>query len=1004
MSVRSVIVRLEAEVAGYVAGMGKAASATDKVGKANQQMGPQTKQAHEQASQAAQKHKDAAEQVGQTAVVAGAATVAGVGLAIKTYADFDKQMSSVKAATHETAGNMDALRDAAVAAGSDTAFSAVEAAQGIEELAKAGVATKDILGGGLAGALDLAAAGSLEVGTAAEIAASALTQFKLSGDKVPHLADLLAAGAGKAQGSVEDLGAALNQSGLVASSTGATIEETTGALAAFASAGLTGSDAGTSFKTMLMALNPSSEAAATLMEDLGISAYDANGEFIGMSEYAGVLQGALKDMSSEQRNATLKTLFGTDAVRAANVMYEQGEAGIQKWEEAVNDAGYAAETAAAMQDNLAGDLEKLGGAFDTVLLQSGSGANAVLRDMVQALEGVIDGVGQIPAPVLSVATMLAGVVGGAALLGGGLITVLPKIRDTRDAMKTLAPAGSKVNGVLSRTGSIAGKAATGIALLGTASALAAPLLDKIGKPVGETAEALKSFAGEAGQGAITADTLNKSFQDLVESKEGVGAFQSAIEGIADPGLWGNIDNVSVGIIKTVTLGMADVSSTTEKARERFKGLGEQLASLEPGRAADAFQSMALKTDGSSESLKRLLEYMPAYRKSLEEQAKAAGVATDDQSLLDLALGDTKIATDEVTGAVGVYKDAADGAKPISEEVAKALEDIGVNAEGAAVDLVKFADAMLAAGLNQLSARDAARNLESAIDAVTTSITTNGTTLDITTEKGRNNQAALDGIAGAGLQVVKANAANGESQKVLQGNLRTTYDSLVAGAKQFGLTDDEAIALARDILKVPPKVNIDSWMSNAAKKMADDTKAAADAVDGRVINITVATHRTETTLQKVIREISTKPAAGEGTVLLPVKGGKAAGGAVSGPGTSTSDEAGLYRLADGEHVFDSGDVKKMGGQQAVYKFRQQLQASAFPGMAGGGAVGTRAAATQLMAHSFTAPNVSLEGLTVMVTNPFTGEQVRGMVTSVARHEATGAVTAADSQSKYMRKGR
>ena len=107
-------------------------------------------------------------------------------------------------------------------------------------MAKAGVSTKDILGGGLKGALSLAAAGSLDVAEAAEISASALTQFKLSGDKIPHLADLLAAGAGKAQGSVQDLGAALNQSGLVAASTGLSIEETTGVLAAFASAGVDG--------------------------------------------------------------------------------------------------------------------------------------------------------------------------------------------------------------------------------------------------------------------------------------------------------------------------------------------------------------------------------------------------------------------------------------------------------------------------------------------------------------------------------------------------------------------------------------------------------------------------------------------------------------------------------------------------------------------------------------------------------------------------------------------
>jgi TP901 family phage tail tape measure protein len=150
------------------------------------------------------------------------------------------------------------LRQAALAAGKDTQYSATQAAQGVTQLSKAGVSTANILGGGLKGALSLAAAGQMDVGAAAETAASAMTQFKLRGDQLPHVADLLAAGAGKAQGSVQDLSMALNQSGLIASQTGLSIEDTTGTLAAFASAGLLGSDAGTSFKTMLQALqNPS---------------------------------------------------------------------------------------------------------------------------------------------------------------------------------------------------------------------------------------------------------------------------------------------------------------------------------------------------------------------------------------------------------------------------------------------------------------------------------------------------------------------------------------------------------------------------------------------------------------------------------------------------------------------------------------------------------------------------------------------------------------------------
>jgi TP901 family phage tail tape measure protein len=853
MAERRVKVVFSAEIQNYKASMEAAAQATEKTKKAAEDSGKASEKASKtsadgakEAAAAQEKHRAAVEEVGRVSTLAGAAILAGVGLAVKAYADFDKQMSSVDAATHETTENMGRLRQAAIDAGSDTAFSAAEAAQGIEELAKAGVSTDDVLSGGLKGSLDLAAAGSLEVGEAAEIAASALTQFKLKGDKIPHLADLLAAGAGKAQGSVRDLGAALNQSGLVAASTGLTIEETTGALAAFASAGLTGSDAGTSFKTMLMSLTPSSKEAATLMDELGISAYDAQGNFIGMSEFAGVLQTALRDMSDEQRNATLKTIFGSDAVRAANVLYEQGAEGIGKWEAAVNDAGYAADTAARMQDNLAGDLEKLGGAFDTVLLQSGSGANEVLRGMVQGLEGVVDALGTVPAPVLSATTGFAAVLGGAALLGGGLITVIPKIRDTKEALEVLAPAGSKANAALSRTGKIAAGAASALTAVATAAALAGPALDNILKPTGETGDALQKFAGQAAQGSVGADVLNKSFQDLVQHKEGVGDFQTAIEGIADPGIWGNIDNVLVGTIKVLTLGMADVTSTSDTARERFKAFGEELASLDPKKAAESFRSMAEQTDGSETSLKRLLEYMPAYRKSLEEVAKASGLATDDQTLLNIALGKVPTDTSGMDGQAKAIEEAgkaAEESKAKAEDIAKALEDVGLSAQGAIVDIDKFGASLFSAGLLSLSASDASIAYQAAIDNMTESIKTNGTSLDLNTEQGRANQSAFNGIAQAAMKSAEATAAetlstqgSAAAQAQLQSSLRTSYDDLVRAAGQLGITGDEADTMARKALGIPKQIPIDSWVNDKASSTLDGIKTKADGLDGRTVTI------------------------------------------------------------------------------------------------------------------------------------------------------------------------
>lgn len=933
---------LSAEIAGYVRAMAEAAASTRKtktaaedLGKAAQESGQKSTQASKQQEDAAKQTAAAAEkqaqaqtEIGTTAAVMGTATLAAVGGVVKSYADFDKQMSSVRASTHETAGNMDLLRDAAVKAGADTAFSATEAAQGIDELAKAGVSTKDILGGGLTGALDLAAAGELAVGEAAEIAATAMTQFKLSGDQLPHVADLLAAGAGKAQGSVQDMGMALNQAGLVASATGLSIEETTGSLAAFASAGLVGSDAGTSFKSMLQRLQNPSKEAAEVMGQLGINMYDANGEFVGMSDLAGQLQTSMAGLTQAERDKAMATIFGSDAVRASNVLYQEGAAGIKEWESAVNDAGFAAETAALKQDNLAGDLDKLGGSLDSVFLQSGSGVNDVLRGLVQGLESLVDMVGQVPGPVLGTVTVIAGLVGVAGLLGGGLITVLPKIAATREAIDTLAPAGSRAARGLGRVTSAAKGGTIALAAIGAAATLAAPMLDKINGPTDSAAHAIKKFSGEAAQGAISADTLAGSFADLGgKGTAQAEVFGKALNGVFDPKWGANAENLIAGALGFLSLGMIDVTTHTEEARSRFAAMGEELSSLDAEKAAASFQSMASQTDGSQESLGRLLELMPAYRESLESQAEAAGLATDDQTLLKIAMGEITPVVEGAAESFGSYTDATGQAVPITEDMAEQLEEVGITAEGAIVALDKYTEALFAAGLSQMSAREATAAHQEALDANVGAIAAatdalakqyemegmsaesakalateqvnlggalNGTKddFDLTNAAGRALNDQFSAVASTGMAEIEAKAKAGVGQPELQANLRSTYDSLITTLAGFGITGDGADTLARRVMGVPKEANVDSWMSDAAKQMAEQTTGAINAIPKRVeVNYV-------NTTTNIVRSINDESHIAEGPGgrggMTRAHGGRiprhAIGGKLpsTGPGTERTD--------------------------------------------------------------------------------------------------------------------
>lgn len=386
MADRIVAVGLTVNTAQYVAGMNKASAAAAQTAAATQKIGTSV----DKTKSSMISFKNIALYALGYGVAAGVAKIGTA--AVRTVMEFESALAELGAASMASASELEAMGDAALDAGRNTIFTATEAATAMTELAKAGVSTSDILGGALTGALDLAAAGQVDVAFAAETAATAMAQFNIPGSDMAHVADLIAAGAGKAQGGVQQLAQALQQGGQVASMVGWDFEDTTTALTAFASAGLLGSDAGTSLKTMLIRLSAPTDKAREEMEKLGLSVYDSSGNMVGASELAGRLTAAFGDLDPQARNAAMSIIFGTDAVRAANVLFAEGEDGIAEWSEKVDDAGYAAEVAAQKADTLSGDLQKLKGTIEAMTIASSGGLLGGLRDIVQLVDNVINGV------------------------------------------------------------------------------------------------------------------------------------------------------------------------------------------------------------------------------------------------------------------------------------------------------------------------------------------------------------------------------------------------------------------------------------------------------------------------------------------------------------------------------------------------------------------------------------------------------------------------------------
>lgn len=328
--------------------------------------------------------------VGKTAMgvgtaIAGVAAAVGAVGAVTSSLDkamsFESQMDSIasleKSIAKGTQGyaKMQAL---ALEMGSKTKYSALEAAQGMEELVKAGLSVEQIdAGGGLEAALNLATAGGLDLAEAAEVMSTSLNAYKSNNLSAADAANILAGTANASATDVHDLKYSLAAVSAVADGVGMTFRDTNIALGLFANNGIKGSDAGTSLKTMLSNLQPTTKAQTELMMELGLMTEDgankfftASGELQSLDNIAGSLQGSMKGLTSQQRALALETLFGSDAVRAGNILFKEGATGVQAFSTSLEEAPSALEVATAKMDNAEGAVEQFKGALETLQISA----------------------------------------------------------------------------------------------------------------------------------------------------------------------------------------------------------------------------------------------------------------------------------------------------------------------------------------------------------------------------------------------------------------------------------------------------------------------------------------------------------------------------------------------------------------------------------------------------------------------------------------------------------
>jgi len=308
---------------------------------------------------------------GPAAMLGIGAATAGIGGFVVDSAqkamDFSYQISNIKALTNMGDTELEQVRKKALDLGAATQFSSTEAAQGMTELLKAGMSVEQVMNGATDAALNLAAAGELSLPEAAEIMSTAMNAFHM--DDAAHAADILAGAANASATDVHELKYALSAVSSVAAGVGMSFDDTNTALAVFAQNGLKGSDAGTSLKTMLMRLEPTTKEQYEAFQRLGLMTengtsafYDAEGRMKSLAEIADLLSTSMKDLNPEEQQSLLNSMFGSDAIRGGMIMIREGAAGVKKMQEEMTKYT-ASDVAKTKWENAKGDVVRLQSAF-----------------------------------------------------------------------------------------------------------------------------------------------------------------------------------------------------------------------------------------------------------------------------------------------------------------------------------------------------------------------------------------------------------------------------------------------------------------------------------------------------------------------------------------------------------------------------------------------------------------------------------------------------------------
>lgn len=371
--------------------------------------------------------------------------VAGAAAAIlKMGGDFESSMNKVSISTNGTAAELKALNDLALKLGKDTVFGATDAADAMDELAKNGLSARQILDGAATAAVSLASAAGTELTPASKAISDVMAQFKIGAKDLPAAVNQITGAVNQSKLDFVDFAGAIAQAGGVAGSLGVDFKDFNAVIAGTSSLFASGSDAGTSFKTFLTSLPGNSKPAIEAMKQYNLQFYDAQGNMRSMSEIAEELRTKLGGLNDQAKADVLKTIFGTDAMRTAIALMDQGAKGIDTIKAKIAETDAAAQSAQRLK-GFNGQMEQLKGAVETLAITiAQSGILEFVTTMVTSLGNFVDKLAEVSPATLKWVTIIGGIAAilGPVVIGLGAVvsafgTLLPVIGPVAAAIGTV---------------------------------------------------------------------------------------------------------------------------------------------------------------------------------------------------------------------------------------------------------------------------------------------------------------------------------------------------------------------------------------------------------------------------------------------------------------------------------------------------------------------------------------------------------------------------------------